>query len=655
MITQEKTIRYDPYSWQDILKEPWMPPVKLNTFSGIHPRLLLNENRVRFLESRIESEGCTHRNIFEFIKDKVDAKLMQMKIPCSQNDQDQMRDAGNWIPWMGLVYLIAKDRKYLNRLKDWILAVCSYERWHEANSLAAGHLLFGASIGYDWLYDNWSPGEKKIIQEKLKKQATEMIISAPVHHDIYLANHPHVEYLGLAAAGFALFDVLDGTMDWIKRSFLFFKTAVDIGPEYAGASAGHSYWAYMMESLLRYAEMAKDLLGVDFYNAPLIKSVSSCIIYSTLPNFNRTNNVMSFGDSKPHYNCHGPCHILYRVAAEYNNGYAQQLANEMFAKKAGIDTDKHAWLNLLWHDETVQPEPLENLSTFWACKDIGWVTSRSSWNPDAVMVGFKCGHFHSQSLKAYYDRQIDENWPLFHRLMDGHGHADATSFSVYGYGKWLVNDFYVRGSSNKSREHNLITINGKGQIGESDGYFDAYSAQKSKASALLVKYENKKKYDYFVGDAGNIYPEGVCLEKYLRHIIILKPNVIIIVDEIKTRDLSKFDWLLHSPIDTVKRINQRRFKLDTGDRIVMDIDFLAPDNISVLIEKGRRTKLVGRVKNVKEANFIVVLNPKEQKDAVLGAYFLGRGKNIIKLRIDSEKVKANLSLNLNKKEVALGL
>jgi hypothetical protein len=53
--------------------------------------------------------------------------------------------------------LIEGDAKYLEAAKKYMDAAVSYEIWGYANNkpnvdLAAGHLLYGLSVGYDLLY-----------------------------------------------------------------------------------------------------------------------------------------------------------------------------------------------------------------------------------------------------------------------------------------------------------------------------------------------------------------------------------------------------------------------------------------------------------------------------------------------------------------------
>ena len=113
---------------------------------------------------------------------------------------------------------------------------------------------------------------------------------------------------------------------------------------------------------LRYFEAARDLMGTDYYDHPWLRSVPAFVIGSTLPDFDAEECVMTYGDAGRSYASHGPTHILYRLAAEYQNPHAQWLAREMDRRSVGRG-DYCTWANLLWYDPRVPMEPISSLPT----------------------------------------------------------------------------------------------------------------------------------------------------------------------------------------------------------------------------------------------------------------------------------------------------
>ncbi len=507
-----------------------------------------------------------------------------------------MRSNGRGIPWQALMWLVTGDPRYRDGARRWMLRICEFPRWERDNSLAAGECLFGVALGYDWLYGELDERDRGVIREKLVHQAEALLKAPPVHHDMWLANHNHVEHLGLAAAGFALRGEVPRAEAWIEQAHAVFRKALEYSAPDGGSTEGHQYWGYTAESILRYAEMARDLLHENLYGNQWLRSVPDFIIHSTIPDFSAKNCVMSFGDSHRSYDSHGPCHILYRTAAEYRHPQAQWLALEMTRRGVGR-TAFCGWASLLWYDETLRPEPVAGLPLFWNCGDTGWVTGRGSWAPDAVMVGFKNSPMHGHKVQAYYDALP----PDTHEIGGGHGHPDVNSFQVYGYGKWLAIDpQYER--PKWTRNHNTILVNGKGQLGEGQTWFDRKSVLAARATSKILKAEHRPGFDYLLGDAMTIYPG---LIKFLRHFIYLRPDYVIVVDELAAKESSRFEWRMRAE-ETLEQRDATRFLVHNGG-VAMDVQFLLPERLEARAAESVLTAAAGPVESCVIA---AVLHPR---------------------------------------------
>lgn len=587
-------------TWEAVMKQRWDRPHELNSFSGVRPRLFLTADRLERLKNRI---GTSHKAIWEVVLEKADAYLKEA-VPLNYESQGEMRSLGRGIPWQALAYRLTADAKYLSGAKKWVLEACRLPRWENNKSLAGGECLFGVAIGYDWLWGEWTKEEREFIREKLVKQAQALKDGPPVHHDRWLANHNHVEHNGLAAAGFALFDEIPEAIDWIRQADLVFQTFLKFASHDGSSTEGHQYWAYTAEAVLRYLEMARDLLGRDYYDSAWLKSASSFIIFSTLPDFTRDNCVMSFGDSHRDYASHGPTHILYRLAAEYRNPHAQWLAREMERREVGRG-DYCTWLNLLWYDEALATTPVSSLPAFWNCDDIEWVTMRSSWQEDAVMVGFKCGPMHGHKAQEYYDAQFRKGASDYHCIGGGHGHPDVNSIQIYAYGKWLAIDpLYER--PKWTQTHNTLLVNGRGQLGEGQTWFDRESVLRGHARSRLMKAESGKEYDFVIGDAENIYSRNLGLKRFLRYLVYIRPDVIVVLDEVKANEPSNFEWLLHGE-QNIQRLEGLNCLVRT-DEVGMDVHFLLPQKLDLSIE-GKSLKALCR--QMSAAWILTVLHPRK--------------------------------------------
>jgi hypothetical protein len=640
----------DSLSWDFVMSQEWKRPERLDSFLGVHPRLLLTDKRVETLRDKITT---THKKHWEIIKEMANGYVEQSP-PSDYEDQEEMRSAGRGIPWQALAYVLTRDSIYFEGAKKWMLTVCSYPRWQNNKSLAAGECLFGVSVGYDWLYNELTVDERNLIRDKLKYQAEIMKNGLPVHYDRWLANHNHVEHNGLAAAGFVLYDEVPEAITWIQQADLVFEKAFEVFSHDGSSTEGHQYWAYSVESILRYIEAARDLLGKNYYNNEWLKNATKFIIASTIPDVNAQNCVMSFGDSHRNYSSHGPTHILYKLAAEYNDGYAQWLANEMQQRNVGRG-DYCTWCNLLWFDVNIQPLFLSSLPTFWQFEDIGWITTRSSWNEDGVMVAFKCGPFHGHKVQPYYEKQVAESWSEFHEIVGGHGHPDENCFQIYAYGKWLAIDpGYEKPKWTKN--HNTILVKGIGQLGEGKTWFDREAVIGANAYSSVVKAENYTDYDYIIGDAGNIYPESTGLNKFYRHLLYIKPDFIIIVDELKANSPIQFEWLLHSEGNL--EILSDNYCLIKNEDVLMDVHLLLPETITatnrnLVVDGLAQNVLIAHTKSNIETLIVSVLHPRRITDKQSNASVILYGDSLLELNIGCDRQKKTIKLDLTNQMVEI--
>ncbi|MHC4596512.1 MAG: heparinase II/III family protein, partial [Planctomycetota bacterium] len=125
-----------------------------------------------------------------------------------------------------------------------------------------------------------------------------------------------------------------------------------------------------------------------------------------------------------------------------------------------------------------------------------------------------------------------------------HAHADQNSFNILFGGERLFcnSGYYIayadehfQGWYKHSRGHNTVLIDDKGQVlGRTEAY------------GWLCRYLHGQQVTYCLGDASNAY-SGTGLTRFRRHILFLRPSIVIIYDELEADHPAKWSWLLHSP------------------------------------------------------------------------------------------------------------
>jgi hypothetical protein len=513
-------------------------PKPLAALRGTHPRLYLGNGRIGTLREAI---GSSHARLWAAVRTQADAAVKRgapryvERDSYSGDEQLWQREVGNAMPTLAMAWVLTEDPKYLAATRDWALASCGYPTWGlgriDGMDLATGHQLLGLALVYDWCYEALGEGTRETLRATLVRRTSRMFEAAASGEvwwqRSYLQNHLWVNVCGLAAAGFALFDEVPDAGRWIGLARDRFRTTMaSLGPD--GAShEGVGYWQYGAEYLLKYMDLAVDLLAEDLFDTAWWRNTATYAQHLSLPRqaWTRSNCIVDIADC-PRGNWYGPDHILRRLAREYRDGHAQWLADEIAA--AGTDAPSARWLNLLWHDPGVVPEGPADLPTLMHFTDMGLVASRSDWSGKESLLVFKCGPFigHEAVQRFRYDPG------------GGHVHPDANHLVVFAHGEWLLRDDGYR--AKWTGQHNTLLVDGKGQLGEGHQWFHGGEALSARSQPRMVRAESAPRLDLLVGDATAAYPTSLGLKRYLRHLLYVKPDVLIVLDDIVTegdRDL----------------------------------------------------------------------------------------------------------------------
>jgi len=600
------TLKFDPV------------PRSLATNKNLHPRLHYTAKRVQVIKSR--GRKAPYPYMMREIR-AVAEKGFKNGPPSykrhddySGDEQLWQRDVGNMIPHLAMMYVFTGDRTYLKSAKAWMLASAGYESWglgaFEGKDLAAGHQLYGMALGYDWLYKDLDPKTRATIRDCLAKRGQymfEQVKGKQVYwHDKYLQNDLWVNMTGLAAAGLALYGEVDEAESWIVLALQKMqKTMESLGPDGA-THLGVPYWSYGLESLLKFADLARDLLDRDFYkDSAWLKNTGTFRLYSALPveSWQGNSTVLSFGDG-PRVDWYGPEYMLRRLATHYRDAHIQWLATDL--DTLNLCGDQARFLNPLWADPHLYGKEPDRLPTFKHFEDMGLVFMRSGWMGDESVFAFKCGpHIGHHALKKYsYDPG------------SGHVHPDAGAFQLFGFGDWLiVDDGYA---FKMTAYQNTALVNDSGQIGEGRGWFEGAALCARKRGAKILRAESNKDMDYVIGDVTAAYPDEAGLRKFIRHVLYLKPSCWVIIDEFEAAKPAKFEVLLHADFPfqrvmanvyevkgkkgalTITVPGPRDAVLEAGEQTLKDPSGAESGKLNVLrIRAGR-----GRAKDV----FITVLD-----------------------------------------------
>ncbi len=162
--------------------------------------------------------------------------------------------------------------------------------------------------------------------------------------------------------------------------------------------------------------------------------------------------------------------------------------------------------------------------------------------------------------------------------------------------------------------HNTILVNGRGQLGGGEAWYNPSDRDRICADgrmSAIIRAESNPVYDYVIGDAYNIYPDDLGLQKFLRHVIYLKPDLFIIVDELETAAPSNFDWLLHVT-GSLQKTGDDAFAAVKSD-VTLNVEVVRPENFRHEIYNDPDTRTptlkLSPSQQVNQTVFITVLYP----------------------------------------------
>lgn len=441
--------------------------------------------------------------------------------------------------------------KYLVAAQQWANALSSYPTWgyggYSGNDLTAGENLVGLGLYYDWTYTSLGLLDRALVGNKLWAQGGTMnsAISTSWWKNAFVNNIQWTCSTGLTSAGLAIYgDGYGDTTPWLQSALTKMNnTLADMGGDGAHAE-GIAYFGYGMEHLLEYMDMATQVMGAKnssgatMFSTPGLAEAANYRLYFDLPADSQTRAAshINFADDYG-IEWYGPDYQLRKLASLYNLPTAQWQATQYNLKKlnysdGGASTLGAApQLNLLWYNAGIaETSPTAaGLPTLGYFDDLDLIVSRSSWSGSESVLAYHCGPFLGHWVQA-------TNTTNYIDWGSNHVHPDVSSFCLFGSGEWLVeNEGYTFKWTAYS---NSLLIGGVGQLGEGGDAFNGYAAKGEDPGGILnpaiddTLSVSTPELDYIVGNATACYASTTGLTKYRRHLLFLKPDVLVVVDDV---------------------------------------------------------------------------------------------------------------------------
>lgn len=133
-----------------------------------HPRLIILNDEIGAIQNRL-SRSEHGKRLLKNMKEKAEAIIGEKPVSFDASEDGNYlrvsRTALKRITTLAGLYLICRDRRYAERARLEMLSAADKKSWNPVHFLDVAEMTAALSLGYDWLYEELSPGDR----EKIKK------------------------------------------------------------------------------------------------------------------------------------------------------------------------------------------------------------------------------------------------------------------------------------------------------------------------------------------------------------------------------------------------------------------------------------------------------------------------------------------------------
>ncbi len=576
-----------------------------------HPRLLLHEGEEEQIRAAISSQK---------VMASADSALMAYcneVVPLPPHEKKmagfriyKMQEPLRRIFALAYAYRVHGDRVYAERAVREMIEVAGYDNWNPGHYLDVAEITMGMAIGYDWLYDVMTPGERETVAAAIKKHGFN---SSYNDKDAWFytafQNWNQVCNAGLVFGAIALWDEYhQDALTVLDKCFGSNYLTLREGYSEEGAYAeGYGYWGYGSAFQIMLIAALESAFGSDldlmegygkFYRSGRFMQM-----------MNRpTGLCFDYADSGRQASAE---HVLAWLAKKTGDYSLLYLEIKKLKENHFSSMDMHRLLPFFLIcgkdiDFSSIPEPAENVYVTGGLTPL--YIYRSGWNsPDDVYLGVKAGlassnHSHNDIGSFVFDAD-GVTWA------DDLGAQNYLSLESKGIDLW--NRWQGSGRYDVFRigpfSHNIITVNGhKPDVYQYTGFKHVYEEPwKGVAMNLKMPYwEDLSAYDRHIFLDGSKDPVLTVMEDLkagekaaeVRWSMCTMADAVIIDEH--TIELSKNGHVRHLVMDGPKEGNAAIWPAGTDN----DYDYPNPDNtlVGFTFTINPNERAIVRVRLIKE-------------------------------------------------------
>lgn len=538
--------------------------------NAVHPKLFFTAAQIPTLQSQAMS---THLPIYQQLNTRVSQDYTFNPLPPAQWEDVNFSEMARMLSIASLKAVITPTSIYLNNAKNKAMALCRYPHWETGNvdmDIYSGRCCFALALAYDWLYPHFSKAQRDTIQLKLREQMQRLAAAEPKWiwwPDAYVHNHNVNSMSYLGSACYALYEEEPEALIWEELAIENLDSIMELyGPVTDGSwYEAMNYWGFISWTMLPHLWLLREQRGIDYFDTPWIQSMADYRIYGSHP---IPTQMPMINEAQPD-EWYGPDDQLALFAREYNNTHAQWMRQQVVSR-LGYSLDGP--LGFFFYDPSKSQTVPTDLS--WIATDQDTYFGRSAWNDTtSTYVTLKCGlPCGRHAYERFWGVGSVGGWEPSHFLPEQNG------FTL-SYGR----DYFVQPAGLQSplhRTYNTTTmlVNGQGQIGDSTKGAWTLPADELSMDPHLADTFMLKTVDYVVGDATTSYPSGLGLTRFKRHMLYVRPDLLVVLDDMRASNPSTFTFIIRNPGEIFDNDSSKIYM--DGSATDADMHMLAPANRS---------------------------------------------------------------------------
>jgi hypothetical protein len=486
------------------------------------------EPLVREADRLLRSEPTPEPEHRGSARNKTDLEAIRYWWPNRQQTQKACQEAET----LAFVYLLTGEARYGKAARRWILHLASWDpdgpTNFRLNCEAAKPLLYRLPRAYDWAYAALSESDRGAVQRAMARRATDAWKNWEIKEGVGHFNSPYGSHANriwhkLGECALAFLGEIPEADTWLDYAVNKFHACYPVwSDDNGGWHEGVSYWGGYMSKAVWWLQVARAALEIDGFKKPFFAQVVDYPMYVAPPG----SPNMGFGD------------LAHRPVPSSWGGFIDFFTRMSAASSPDSNAPYWRWWAGQW-----EMRPQSGILGF--LYTAGLPPSPPARPPTDLPLSKVFSGIGVASLHTSLIHSRDDVHFLFKSSPFGtqsHGHNPHNSFQLNVYGEPLLTTCVYRdlhGSpfhyrwAHSTVAHNAVLVDGEGQIQHT-----------AAPHGRIMDHQLTKDWDYVVGDATAAY--GPRLERYHRHVVFLRPNLVVLWDDLQAHRPSTFQFMLHA-------------------------------------------------------------------------------------------------------------